>query len=233
MMLLFKALGLSGEVIRPSCTFMATAGAVVWAGCTPVFVDVDEPSMVVDPEEVERAVGPRTSAIVAVHNFGRPAPVERLEEIARSRGLRLFFDSAHGMGSHRKGKPLGGFGDAEVFSLSPTKLVTSGEGGVVTTDSDETAGLVRAGRDYGNPGNYDCLFPGLSARMSELHAVLGLASLGRLAEGVRRRNEIASAGSPASSSRPSTRWIGSPARTSRSSSTRRRSASRGTCSPSP
>lgn len=191
MMLLMRGLALSGEIVVPSFTFMATVAAVVWAGCEPVFADVDEQAMVLDPDAVEEATSPRTCAILAVHNFGRPAPVERLEEIARSRGVRLLFDAAHGLGSLRKGGPLGGLGEAEVFSFSPTKLVTAAEGGVVTTDSDEIAEAVRVGRNYGNPGNYDCVFPGLSARMSEFNAILGLASLRRLDAAVARRNELA------------------------------------------
>ena len=189
--LLLRGLGLSGEVIVPSFTFTATVDAVICAGCIPVFVDVDEKTMVLDSDATDKAVTPRTCAILAVHNFGRPAPVERLEEIARAHGIRLFFDAAHGMGTLRRGRPVGGFGDAEAFSLSPTKLVIAAEGGIVTTELNEIAEAIRVGRNYGNLENYDCAFPGLSARMSELNAILGLASLRRLDPGVRTRNEIA------------------------------------------
>ncbi|HID87298.1 MAG TPA: hypothetical protein EYP55_07950, partial [Anaerolineae bacterium] len=107
----------------------------------------------IDPACVEAAITERTTAVVAVHNFGNPAPVAELEAIARRHGLKLIFDAAHGFGSLYRGQPVGSFGDAEVFSLSPTKLLVAGEGGIVATNHDDLAEHIRVGREYGNPGD--------------------------------------------------------------------------------
>lgn len=191
LILIMKALGLKGEAILPSFTFHATAHAVVWNGLTPVFVDCDPETYNIDPNEVEKAITPNTSAIVAVHIFGNPPDIDALEKIARKHQLRLIFDAAHGFGTRYKGNNVGGFGSAESFSLSPTKLLTAGEGGIVSTNDDELAARVRIGRNYGDPGTYDCEFSGLSARMNEFNAILGIESLKMLEKNVARRNRIA------------------------------------------
>ena len=190
LMLVLRASGRSGDVIVPSFTFAATAHAVAWNGMRPVFADIDPQTLTLSPAAVDRAVGVRTSAILATHIYGTPCDVELLEDIARSNGLRLYFDAAHAFGSKRDGVPIGGFGDAEVFSLSPTKVLVSGEGGIIATDDDMLAERCRYGRDYGHPGDYDCRFIGLNARMSEFHAAIGLHSLERLDERIARRNEL-------------------------------------------
>ena len=131
------------------------------------------------------------SAILATHIFGTPCDVEGLQEVADRNGLRLFFDAAHAFGSTHGGTKVGGFGDAEVFSLSPTKVVVAAEGGIIATNDDLLAERCRIGRNYGNPGDYDCRFVGLNARMSELHAATALASLQDLDERLEERNRLA------------------------------------------
>jgi len=190
LMLTYRAAGLTGEVIVPSFTFMATVHPLAWDGLMPVFADVDPDTWNLDPVEVEAAITQRTSAIVATHVFGNPADVETLEAIAQRYGLCLIFDAAHGFGSLYRGEPVGRYGDAEVFSSSPTKLLVTGEGGVVSTDDAEIARFVRVGREYGNPGNYDTEFPGLNARMQEFSAILGIRSLEALDENANRRNGL-------------------------------------------
>lgn len=190
LMLALRALNLHGEAIVPAFTFHATAHAAAWQGLKPVFVDSDPETCNIDPKAVEAAITPKTSVIMAVHLFGNPANVEVLQDIAKKHKLRLVFDSAHGFGAARKGKPVGGFGDAESFSLSPTKLVTCGEGGIVSTNDDELAKKIRMGRNYGDPGNYDCEFSGLSARMSEFNALMGIESLKLLDKNVADRNRL-------------------------------------------
>jgi len=192
LMLTYKCLGLTGEVIIPSFTFMATASALVWAGLKPVFADVDFHTTNLDPAAAEAAITPDTSAIVAVHNFGSPADLEALQSLAERKGLKLICDAAHGFGAQYKGRPVGAQCDAHVFSLSPTKLVIAGEGGIVATNDDELAGRVRIGREYGNSGRYDSAFPGINARMAEFNALMGAHSLRKLESAARRRNEIAS-----------------------------------------
>jgi dTDP-4-amino-4,6-dideoxygalactose transaminase len=192
LMLAYQGLGLTGEVVVPSFTFMASVSAMIWAGLRPVFADVDAGTANLDPARVEEAITPNTSAIVAVHIFGNPADIGALEKIARRHGLRLIFDAAHGFGSLYQGAPVGPQGDAQVYSLSPTKLVVAGEGGIVATNDDDLADKIRIGREYGNSGDYDSAFAGFNARMPEFNALLGLHSLRRLESNARRRNEVAS-----------------------------------------
>lgn len=189
--LTYQGLGLRDEVIVPSFTFMATVHPLVWLNVTPVFVDIDPYTWNIDPARVEEAITPHTTGIVAVHNFGNPADVEALEEIARCHHLRLVFDAAHGLGTLYQGRPVGRFGDAEVFSMTPTKLLVAGEGGVVATNDDALAEHIRVGREYGNDGHYGSDFPGLNARMPEFNAILGLRSLEMLEENAERRNRVA------------------------------------------
>ena len=186
-----RALGLTGEAIVPSFTFMATVSSAVWAGLEPVFVDIDPETWVVDLARVEAAITPRTSAIVAVHIFGNPAPVEALEAIAARHGIGLVFDAAHGLGALHDGRPLGGGGIAEVFSLSPTKLLVTGEGGVIATNDPGLARNLRVLREYGNPGTYDSVSVGTNARMPEIAAIMGSEGLAILEENATGRNAIA------------------------------------------
>jgi dTDP-4-amino-4,6-dideoxygalactose transaminase len=191
LMLALRASGLSGDVIVPSFTFSATAHAVAWNGLRPLFADIDPDTLLLDPVSVARSTGVRTSAILATHTYGTPCAVEALSEVARHNGIRLFFDAAHAFGSRRGDAMVGGFGDAEVFSLSPTKVLIAGEGGIIATNDDNLAERCRIGRDYGNPGDYDSRFIGLNARMSELHAATALASFEDLEERIALRNQLA------------------------------------------
>lgn len=192
LMLAYKLTGLSGKVIVPSFTFFATAHALFWNGLEPVFVDIDPGTWTVDPAKVEEAVTDEVSGIVAVDVFGNPAPREELSAVAARHGLKLVIDAAHSLGGQYRGRPIGSHADAEVFSLSPTKLAVAGEGGLVAGGA-ELIESVRCGRDYGNDGDYDCRFIGLSARMSEFHAALASASLDRLDGHVRAREQLAEA----------------------------------------
>lgn len=191
MLLVFKCLGLRGEVILPSFTFFVTGHVLAWNNLTPVYVDIDPETCLLDPAEVERAITPKTCAIFAVHIWGNPCAADRLQALADRHALALVFDAAQAMGSSYQGRPVGGFGDVEVFSCSPTKLLTSGEGGIVTTNDPRLAERVRMGRNYGHDGSYDCSFEGINARMSELHAILGLASLELLKENLEGRHRLA------------------------------------------
>jgi dTDP-4-amino-4,6-dideoxygalactose transaminase len=193
LMLALRCLGVRGKVALPSFTFFATAHAVAWNGLEPVFVDIDPETWNIDPACLERACREEEgiAAALAVHVFGNPCDVVALEELARERGIALVYDSAHALGARVGDSPVGGFGDAEVFSLSPTKLAVAGEGGIVATDNAGLAERLRAARDYGNSGDYDPEVVGLNARMSEFHAALGVESLRLLELNVRRRNLVA------------------------------------------
>jgi dTDP-4-amino-4,6-dideoxygalactose transaminase len=180
LMLVPQALSLprSGEVIVPAFTFAATAQALVWNGLTPVFCDCLPGTMTLDPEDVRRNLSPKTVAICPVYIYGLPPDIEELLEIGEQAEVPVYFDAAQGLGSTYRGKAAGGFGACEVFSLSPTKVVTAIEGGVITTNDAAIAARLRSMRDYGKDPDYgeEMVLLGLSARMSEIHAVVGLAS---------------------------------------------------------
>ena len=191
LMLTYQALGLTGDVVVPSFTFMATVSALRWAGLRPIFADVDASTTNLDPSAAEAALTHGAQAIVAVHNFGNPSDIEELELIAQKYQVRLIFDSAHAFGSLYKGRAVGPQGDAHVFSLSPTKLLVAGEGGIVATNDDDIAESVRIGREFGNCGDYDSVVPGINARMPEFNALLGRHGLRHLESSALHRNYIA------------------------------------------
>ena len=191
LMLTYQSLGLQGEVIVPSFTFMATVSALNWCGIRPIFCDVNSKTTNLNPALIESLITSQTTAIVAVHNFGNPAEIGSLEKIAKNHGIKLIFDAAHGFGAKYYGFPVGKQGNAQVFSLSPTKLLIAGEGGIVATNDDSLAEKVKMGREYGNDGKYDSAFAGMNARMPEFNALMGLRSLDLLEKAAVSRNETA------------------------------------------
>jgi dTDP-4-amino-4,6-dideoxygalactose transaminase len=191
LMLVFKALGVEGEVILPSFTFFATAHSALWSRLRPVFADCDPETWTICPEDAERKITSRTTAILGVHIYGNPCEIGTLSRIAARNRLKLVFDAAHAFGSEYQGRPIGQFGDAEVFSLSPTKLLVAGEGGLVTTNDAALARRVRSGRNYGDAGSYDPELLGLNSRMAEFNAAVGLAWLRMVDAKVERHNLIA------------------------------------------
>jgi dTDP-4-amino-4,6-dideoxygalactose transaminase len=172
-----RALGLTGEVILPSYTFVATAQALHWQAITPVFADVDPATHNLDPEAVERMITPRTTGIIGVHVWGRAAPVEALQEIADRRGLTLMYDAAHAFGCSHRGRMIGGFGRAEVFSFHATKFFNCFEGGAVATNEDELATSIRYMRNFGFETYDKAVFPGTNGKMPEVCAAMGLTNL--------------------------------------------------------
>jgi FlaA1/EpsC-like NDP-sugar epimerase/dTDP-4-amino-4,6-dideoxygalactose transaminase len=182
--------GRSGPVVVPSFTFSASAHAVAWNGRSPRFVECDPSTFQMDLAHAE-AVLDGASAIMATHVFGAPCSPEAVEKLAGAAGVPILFDAAHAIGATSHERPLGGFGDAEVFSLTPTKPMVAGEGGLVATQDADLAVRLRMGRDYGNPGDYDTRFVGLNARMSEFHAAMALESLALLDQTLARRRELA------------------------------------------
>ncbi len=191
LMLTLKGLGITGEVIIPSFTFSASGHAVLWNNLTPVFADIDPKTYTLDPRSVEKRITKRTSAILATHPFGVVCDVKKLEALAKKHNLKLIFDAAHAFGSTVGKKHVGAFGDAEVFSCSPIKLLTTAEGGIVATNNDALAEFVRRGRNYGDDGSNSTEFAGLSARMSEFHAAIGLRSFAKLAKNLKDRRSKA------------------------------------------
>ncbi len=172
-----RALGLSGEVIVPSFTFVATAHALQWQEITPVFCDIDPATHHLDPAQVEKMITPRTTGIIGVHTWGRPCDMDALEAIARRRKLQLLFDAAHAFGCSYKGKLVGGFGRCEVLSFHATKFFNTFEGGAVLTDDDALAEKMRLMRNFGFSGYDNVIYIGTNGKMTEVCAAMGLTSL--------------------------------------------------------
>lgn len=175
-----RALGLNGEVIVPSYTFVATAHALQWQGITPVFADVDPKTHNLDPSAVRRMITPRTTGIIGVHLWGRGAAVNELQAIANEHGLQLMFDAAHAFGSSLYGKMIGGFGRAEVFSFHATKFFNTFEGGAVLTNDSDLAVKIRLMRNFGFAGPDNVIHPGTNGKMIEVCAAMGLTNLDRI-----------------------------------------------------
>lgn len=178
------------EVILSTFTFAATAHSVVWNGLTPVYADALPDSCLIDPASVESLVTANTGAVMATDVFGVPADIDELVSLAEKRGLPLVFDSAQSLGALYKDQPVGGFGEAQVFSMSPTKVVTAIEGGLIATRNEAMAERLRRGRDYGKARDgMDMEFVGLSARMSEPHALVAWKNFQHLDELLAARRE--------------------------------------------
>ena len=190
LLLMLKCMNLKGEVILPSFTFSVTGHALAWTGLTPVYVDIDPDTCLIDPTEVEKAITPNTSAVLGVHIWGNPCNHQALQEIADRHRVNLIYDAAQATGTRYMENPIGSLGEAQVFSCSPTKVVTAAEGGILTTNNTSLADKIRIGRNYGDDGSYDCEFEGINARMSEFHAALGLATLDMAESHINRRHEI-------------------------------------------
>jgi len=175
-----RALGLTGEVIVPSYTFIATAHALNWQGVKPVFADINEKTHNIDPESVRSLINPKTSGIIGVHIWGEPSPIRELEEIASENGLKLLFDAGHAFGNTYKGRMIGGFGEAEVLSFHATKFFNTFEGGAVVTNDDELAERVKLMRNFGFNGLDRVVSPGTNGKMTEVCAAMGLVNFDSL-----------------------------------------------------
>jgi dTDP-4-amino-4,6-dideoxygalactose transaminase len=184
--LLAHGIGPGDEVITPSFTFIASVNSILFTGAVPKFVDVDEATFNLNADLVEAAIGPRTRAIMAVHLYGSPCDMDALVNIAREHNLVLIEDCAQAVGATHQGKSVGSFGTG-VFSLYATKNVTSGEGGIITTDNSEVADNARLLRNHGMSQRYRHEMLGYNLRLSEIHAAIGLVQMGRLSEFTTKR----------------------------------------------
>ena len=201
MALLFtlQALGVTrgSKVILPSFTFAATAQAIVYAGGVPIFADVGE-DLTLDSLDLATLLDQHRDAsmVVPVHMYGLPCDTDAIAQVTaaysgRGRQVRTIYDGAHAFGARREGRPVGCFGDAEVFSLSVTKVLVSVEGGAVTSRNGELIERIRHMRNYGIESNYDAWYSGLNGKMSEFHAIIGLANLEKLDERMELRQRLA------------------------------------------
>jgi len=194
--LLVRALGVTpgDEVITTSFSFAASTNCLLYEGAIPAFVDIDPLTLCLDPERVEAAVGPRTVGILAVDVFGHPAAWDLLERIAADHRLWLIEDSAEALGSELRGRRCGSFGDGAVFGFYPNKQITTGEGGMLVTDSPEIAARCRSMANQGR-GDGDTWLQhvrlGYNYRLDEMSAALGRSQLRRIEAIVRARSEVA------------------------------------------
>lgn len=188
-----RALGMKGEVIVPSFTFIATAHCLQWQEITPVFCDIDPKTYNISPAKIERLITPRTTGIIGVHVWGTPCDIEALETIAKKHNLSLLFDASHAFNCTYKTNMIGGFGAAEVFSFHATKFFNTFEGGAVVTNDDNLAKKMRLMKNFGFSGMDNVIYIGTNGKMNEVSAAMGLTSLESLEEfiDVNRRNYYA------------------------------------------
>lgn len=189
--LLASGIGPGDEVIVPSFTFAATCNSVALTGATPVFVDIDLDDFCLSPPAVEAAITERTAGIMPVHLYGHPAKMHALLDIAHRHGLRIFEDAAQAHGASLDDRPVGTFGEFAVFSLYPTKNMTSGEGGMVCVAHSEIERLLRLYRNQGMERPYHNELVGFNARMTDVHASIGRVQLGKVAAWTKKRQENA------------------------------------------
>ena len=191
--LAIRANTMTGKVLIPSMTFIATAHALKWQEITPVFVDIDPSSYNLCPESVTGLIDHEVSAILGVHLYGRPCAIDALTQIAEENDLKLVFDAAHAFGASFKGQKVGGNGNCEVFSFHATKVFNTFEGGAVTTNDHELAKKLRLMRNFGFEGE-DCVsYIGTNGKMAEVNAAMGLTNLEQIDDfiEVNRQNYLA------------------------------------------
>jgi len=182
--------GLEGEIIVPSYTFSGTVHAAIWNNLTPVFADIDRRTFTLDPASVEARIGPRTAAILAAPVYGNACDNDALQAIADRHRLPLYYDSASGFGCTYRGRRLGGFGRAEIFSFHATKTFATMEGGALTTRDAAFAEKVRQLRSFGQAGLVDCATAGINGKMMEVAALVGMRSLDTFDEVIAHRGAI-------------------------------------------
>ncbi len=185
-----KALDLHGEIITTPFSYVATTSSIVWEGCQPVFVDIDPQTLNIDPDRIEAAITPRTTAILAVHVYGHPCEVERIQVIAERHGLKLIYDAAHAFGIRFKGQSILNHGDISTLSFHATKLFHTVEGGAMVTDDDDVALRIEYLRNFGHKGQEDFWGLGINGKNSEIHAAMGLSILPKVEEIINNRRAI-------------------------------------------
>ncbi len=190
--LISLGVGPGDEVAVPSYTFYATASSVILSGARPVFIDVDPRTGTMDPRDLRGKVTPKMRAVIPVHIHGHPADLDSIREVLGEREIFVLEDAAQAHGALYRKRKVGSIGEAGAFSFYPTKNMTTGEGGMVTTDDEYVYQRARAIRDQGQVSKYEHHYVGFNYRMTEINAAIGLVQLERLDEFNARRKEIAS-----------------------------------------
>jgi dTDP-4-amino-4,6-dideoxygalactose transaminase len=172
-----KALGICGEVITTPFSYVATTSSLIWEGLRPVFADIEADTLTMDPAAMESAITGQTEAILATHVYGNPCDVLAIEALASKHGLAVIYDAAHAFGVRYQNRNLLEYGDISVVSMHATKLVHSGEGGFITGSNNDALSKIEWMRRFGHRGQTEFYGVGTNAKMSELHAALGLCCL--------------------------------------------------------
>jgi len=188
--LAIQALDVKGEIITTPFSFVATTSSILWQGCKPVFVDIDEDTLNIDPNKIEAAITPDTSAILATHVFGNPCDIEAIDRIAKKHGLKVIYDAAHCFGTKYKGKSVFAYGDVSTTSFHATKLFHTIEGGAVFTQNPETLKRMALMRNFGYSGVDTFSEIGTNAKNSEFHAAMGLCNLKHIDQILSKRKEL-------------------------------------------
>nr|WP_299034089.1 DegT/DnrJ/EryC1/StrS family aminotransferase [uncultured Tenacibaculum sp.] len=186
-----KALDLKGEIITTPFSFIATTSSIVWEGCEPVFVDIEEDTFNIDASKIEAAITPKTSAILATHVYGNPCDVYKIEEIAKKYKLKIIYDAAHAFNVEVEGKSIFEFGDISTCSLHATKLFHSTEGGLIISKTEEVFEKVKSMRNFGFETAYSFKELGINAKNSEFHAGMGLVNLRYIKNVLDKRESLA------------------------------------------
>lgn len=188
--LAIQALDVKGEIITTPFSFVATTSSIVWQGCTPVFVDIDEQTLNIDPAKIEAAITPNTSAILATHVFGNPCDIEAIDRIAKKHNLKVIYDAAHCFGTKYKGKSIFAYGDVSTTSFHATKLFHTIEGGAVFTQDPDILKRMALMRNFGYSGVDTFSEVGTNAKNSEFHAAMGLCNLKHIDQILSKREEL-------------------------------------------
>lgn len=186
----FKALDIEGEVITTPFSFVATTHALYWNGLTPVFVDIDPGTCNIDPEKIEAAITPRTTAILPVHVYGNPCDVEKIQQIAHKHNLKVIYDSAHAFGVEKERNSILNFGDLSVLSFHATKTFNTIEGGAIISHEKETKNKIDYLKNFGFDDETVVIMPGINGKMNELQAAYGLLQLKAYRKNLIRREKL-------------------------------------------
>jgi len=185
-----KALDLHGEIITTPFSYVATTSSIVWEHCKPVFVDIDPSTLCIDPDLIEQAVTPQTTAILPTHVYGIPCDVEKIKKIAEKYNIKIIYDAAHTFGVKYKSNSLASYGDISILSFHATKLFHTAEGGALITKNDTLGHRIKYMRNFGHKGLEDFWGLGINGKNSELHAAMGLSILPHIQEIIQARKQV-------------------------------------------
>ena len=186
-----QALDIKGEVITTPYSFVATTHSIWWNGCTPVFVDIEEETCGIDPDKIEAAITPRTTAIMPVHCYGHPVKMERIQEIADRHGLRVIYDAAHAFGVEIDGESVLKYGDMSTLSFHATKVYNTLEGGALIVHDAETKRQIDYLKNFGFAGETEVVAPGINSKVDEVRAAYGLLNLKQVDAAIACRRKVA------------------------------------------